>query len=168
MRYNNTGKHTQTIPHNKTAQTLYRDPCYITENNNGDVVVSDISGLNNGAVVVTTREGVHRFSYTGYPPRGVYTDALSNILVCDTLFRTVVMLSRDGEVLKYLLTVQSIGNEAFFPRSLSYDLHTHCLWVESGPRFGVSQLSVYRHINRHPAILGKSYLSLSHLLQDYL
>ena len=62
MRYENTGNHTktishnniQTIPHNdNTPRTLYRKPTYITENINGDVVVSDASCY---AVVVTTHE----------------------------------------------------------------------------------------------------------------
>uniref|UniRef100_K1QSB8 Uncharacterized protein n=1 Tax=Magallana gigas TaxID=29159 RepID=K1QSB8_MAGGI len=58
------------------------EPNYITENNNGDIAVSDYD-----AVVVTEREGRHRFSYTGHPaesvlrPRGICTDALSHILV---------------------------------------------------------------------------------------
>ena len=43
MRYDNTGKHKQTIPHNdNTPHTLYKSPRDITENNNGDVVVSDL------------------------------------------------------------------------------------------------------------------------------
>lgn len=65
---------------------LYNGPHKITENNNEDVVVSDLSG----AVVVTDSGGRHRFSYTGHPPgsgmlpSGVCTDALSRILVCDS------------------------------------------------------------------------------------
>nr|XP_022288016.1 uncharacterized protein LOC111100425 isoform X1 [Crassostrea virginica]XP_022288017.1 uncharacterized protein LOC111100425 isoform X2 [Crassostrea virginica] len=68
MRYDNTGKYKQTIPHDdNTPHTLYRTPGFITENNNGDVLVSDFDRL---AVVVTSGEGVHRFSYTGPPPSG--------------------------------------------------------------------------------------------------
>nr|XP_022287633.1 uncharacterized protein LOC111100242 [Crassostrea virginica]XP_022287634.1 uncharacterized protein LOC111100242 [Crassostrea virginica]XP_022287635.1 uncharacterized protein LOC111100242 [Crassostrea virginica] len=67
MRYDNTGKHKQTIPHDdNTPHTLYKTPFYITENNNGDVLVSDMF---RNAVVVTSGEGVHRFSYRG-PPLG--------------------------------------------------------------------------------------------------
>lgn len=40
-RYNNTKKLIQTIQHCKNGQTLYSKPCYITGNNNGDVVVSE-------------------------------------------------------------------------------------------------------------------------------
>nr|XP_034309423.1 uncharacterized protein LOC105317721 [Crassostrea gigas] len=72
-RYNQSGQLTQTIQYHNTGRGLYRRPFYITENNNGDVVVSV-----SGAVVVTERGGRHRFSYTGHPsgsvllPRGIY------------------------------------------------------------------------------------------------
>nr|XP_022337210.1 uncharacterized protein LOC111133278 isoform X3 [Crassostrea virginica] len=85
MRYDNTGKHKQTIPNNdNTPHTLYEWPCYLTENNNGDVLVSDWD-----RVVVTSGEGVHRFSYTGPPsgsrlePRGICTDVMSHILTTE-------------------------------------------------------------------------------------
>lgn len=79
-RYNQTGQLTQTIQYNDKELELYRGPRFITENNNGDVVVSD-----DDAVVVTDREGRYRFSYTGYPPesgllpQGICTDELSHI-----------------------------------------------------------------------------------------
>nr|XP_034309445.1 uncharacterized protein LOC117683739 [Crassostrea gigas] len=85
-RYNQSGQLTQTIQHDNKGQGLYRQPLYITENNNGDVVVSDSIDYWSGAVVVTERGGRHRFSYTGHPsgsglrPRGICTDALSHIL----------------------------------------------------------------------------------------
>ncbi|XP_078327696.1 uncharacterized protein LOC144623217 [Crassostrea virginica] len=155
IRYDKTGKHTQTIPDNNTLDDLYGKPLFITENNNGDVVVSD-SGH---AVVVTSRKGVHRFSYTGHPPsgpqlcpEGVCTDALSHILVADAK-STIHMLSQDGEFLKYLLRNQSPESDNFTAFGLSYDPYTHCLWVGS---WNDKTLSVYRHINRHPAILGPS------------
>nr|XP_022336309.1 uncharacterized protein LOC111132783 [Crassostrea virginica] len=58
MRYDNTGKHKQTIPHNDyTPHDLYEDPWYITENNNGDVLVSD---WRRRAVVVTSVQMLDR------------------------------------------------------------------------------------------------------------
>nr|XP_022336323.1 uncharacterized protein LOC111132793 [Crassostrea virginica] len=58
MRYDNTGKHKHSIPHNdNTPHTLYRTPGYITENNNGDVVVSD---YDRRAVVVTSVQMLDR------------------------------------------------------------------------------------------------------------
>eukprot|EP00105_Crassostrea_gigas_P036967 XP_019921115.1 PREDICTED: uncharacterized protein LOC109618237 [Crassostrea gigas] len=54
-RYNQSGQLTQTIQLDNTGRGLYCEPNYITENNNGDVVVSDLWP---GAVVVT--EAVER------------------------------------------------------------------------------------------------------------
>ncbi|XP_078312218.1 uncharacterized protein LOC144618950 [Crassostrea virginica] len=155
MRYDNTGKHKQTIPHNdNTPHDLYKDPYYITENNNGDVLVSD----SDRGVVVTSGEGVHRFSYTGPPsgsrlfytplrPLGICTDVMSHILVSDEYTHTVQMLDRDGQFLSYLLTRQSPGIHVR-PLGLSYDVTNHVLWVGSED---YNTLSVYRYINRHLA-----------------
>uniref|UniRef100_A0A8W8LNG2 Tripartite motif-containing protein 3 n=1 Tax=Magallana gigas TaxID=29159 RepID=A0A8W8LNG2_MAGGI len=128
---------------------LYRRPSYITENNNGDVVVSD-SIFPSGAVVVTERGGRHRFSYTGHPsgsglwPWGICTDALSHILVCDD--RTVQMLNKDGQFLSHLLTKsQEMGR----PWSLSYDVNTHRLWVGS---YNNNKVCVYSYIDTQDAL----------------
>lgn len=66
IRYNKGGQLTQTIQHDNTGFDLYREPKYITENNDGDVVVSDYD-FETAAVVVTDSNGRHRFSYTGHP-----------------------------------------------------------------------------------------------------
>nr|XP_022312702.1 uncharacterized protein LOC111117756 [Crassostrea virginica]XP_022312703.1 uncharacterized protein LOC111117756 [Crassostrea virginica]XP_022312704.1 uncharacterized protein LOC111117756 [Crassostrea virginica] len=160
MRYNDPCRQKPINPQNKTPDNLYDYPGYITENNNRDVVVSD---WRRGAVIVTSGEGIYRFSYTGPPPsgsglepRGICTDALSHILVCDLTSGTVQLLSKDGEFLKYLLTSPSQGLDYYAPYSLSYDFYTHCLWVGSGMLMSHRTLSVYRHINRHPAILDQN------------
>ncbi|XP_065928764.1 uncharacterized protein [Magallana gigas] len=135
-RYNQSGQLTQTIQNNNTGRELYRIPYYITENNNGNVVVSDLCG----AVVVTERGGRHRFSYKGHPsgsrlqPRAICTDALSHILVCDYKTKTIQMLNKDGQFLSRLTT--------HAPRGLSYDVNTHRLWVGSG--WVKSRVRVYR------------------------
>ncbi|XP_062601564.1 uncharacterized protein LOC134263258 [Saccostrea cucullata] len=51
----------QVIGDDNTDQRLYECPLYITENHNGDVIVSD----QNRAVVVTECGGKHCYSYTG-------------------------------------------------------------------------------------------------------
>ncbi|XP_065929561.1 uncharacterized protein [Magallana gigas] len=146
-RYNQSGQLTQTVQHNNTGRGLYGQPLYITENNNGDVVVSDLYS----ALVVTTRGGRHRFSYTGPPsgsrlsPRGICTDALSHILVCDEITDTVQMLDKDGQFLSHLLTKSQEMHE---PRSLSYDVNTHRLWIGSGD----NKVRVYRYITRQHAL----------------
>nr|XP_034319906.1 uncharacterized protein LOC105338511 [Crassostrea gigas] len=146
-RYNQSGQLTQTIQNDNTQLGLYRKPTYITENNNGDVVVSDLD-----AVVVTERGGRHRFSYTGHPsgsrlePQGICTDPLSHILVCDDITKTVQMLDRDGQFLSHLL-IRPSG--IFYPRSLSYDVNTHRLLVGS---WLYNTVVIYRYITRQDAL----------------
>eukprot|EP00105_Crassostrea_gigas_P041414 XP_019925562.1 PREDICTED: uncharacterized protein LOC109619606 [Crassostrea gigas] len=148
-RYNQSGQLTQTIQNDNTGRRLYSDPRYITENNNGDVVVSDYVS---GAVVVTERGGRHRFSNTGHPsgsglkPRGICTDALSHILVCDDKTNTVQMIDRDGRFLSHLL-IRPSG--ILSPGSLSYDVNTHRLWVGSQDN---NTVVIYRYITRQDAL----------------
>ncbi|XP_065932115.1 uncharacterized protein [Magallana gigas] len=148
-RYNQSGQHAQTIQYHNTGRRLYREPIYITENNNGDVVVSDYMS---GVVVVTERGGRHRFSYTGHPsgsglfPCGICTDALSHILVCDVITNTVQMINKDGQFLSHLLTD---SQEMGIPLSLSYDVNTHRLWVGSWDN---NKVCVYRYITRQDAL----------------
>uniref|UniRef100_K1QE00 Tripartite motif-containing protein 3 n=1 Tax=Magallana gigas TaxID=29159 RepID=K1QE00_MAGGI len=148
-RYNQSGQLTQTIQYNNTGRGLYRGLRYITENNNGDVVVSDFVS---GAVVVTERGGRHRFTYTGHPsgsrlwPYGICTDALSHILVCDVITHTVQMINKDGQFLSHLLTKsQEMGG----PWGLSYDVNTHRLWV--GSEYN-KKVCVFRYITRQDAL----------------
>uniref|UniRef100_K1P7S5 Tripartite motif-containing protein 3 n=1 Tax=Magallana gigas TaxID=29159 RepID=K1P7S5_MAGGI len=147
-RYNQSGQLTQTIQNDNTGRGLYREPNYITENNNGDVVVSD----GESAVVVTERGGRHRFSYTGPPsgsglwPHGICTDALSHILVCDDCTETVQMIDRDGQFLSHLL-IRPSG--IFSPWGLSYDINTHRLWVGSRDN---KTVVIYRYITRQDAL----------------
>eukprot|EP00105_Crassostrea_gigas_P036856 XP_019921004.1 PREDICTED: uncharacterized protein LOC109618166 [Crassostrea gigas] len=145
--YNQSGQLTQTIQHDNTGRRLYNQPNYITDNNNGDFVVSDYR-----AVVVTERGGRHRFSYTGHPSgsglesNGMCTDALSHILVCDYKTKTVQMLDKDGQFLSHLLTK---SQELGVPCSLSYDVNTHRLWVGSNYN---NKVCVYRYITRQDAL----------------
>ncbi|XP_061186284.1 uncharacterized protein LOC133194321 [Saccostrea echinata] len=128
-RYNDKGQCIQTIQQNNTGQGLYRHPFFITENCNGDLIVSDWS---RGAVVVTEHRGRYRNCYTGPPsgtglsPRGVCTDALSNILVCDAITYTVQMIDKDGNFLTLILEEETRIDG---PRGLTYDDETHLLWV---------------------------------------
>nr|XP_034309027.1 uncharacterized protein LOC105333023 isoform X2 [Crassostrea gigas] len=147
-RYNKTGEEIQTIQYNKTGQEMYRKPLYITENNNGDVVVSD----NKEAVVVTDCGGNYLFTYTGHPsgselsPRGVCTDSLSNILIVDIKTKTVHMINQNGHFLGYLLKdSQEIENIS----CLCYDVTASRLWVGSWTN---NNVTVYRHIDQ-PDIL---------------
>lgn len=151
-RFSETGQLTQIIYRGDTGSELFKYPCKITENNNGNIVVSDWST----AVVVTDREGRHRFSYTGHPPgsklqpRGICTDALSHILVCDDETETVQLLDKDGKFLLHLL-IRPPG--IIRPHNLNYDVATHRLWVGSED---INKVLVYKYITRQDAIIGKS------------
>ncbi|XP_062581730.1 uncharacterized protein LOC134243475, partial [Saccostrea cucullata] len=140
-RYTNTGRHIQTIQHDNTGQKLYSYPHYITENRNGDVIVSD---FDRDAVLVTDSSGRHRFSYTGPPsgsllkPRGICTDALSHILVCDRYTDTVKMIDRDGQYL-----TETAQHRKDTPCGLSYDDITRSLWVGSNKD---NTVNIYRLI----------------------
>ncbi|XP_062618134.1 uncharacterized protein LOC134279733 [Saccostrea cucullata] len=142
-RYYNTGEHIQTIQHNNTGWGLYRIPLYITENRNGDVIVSDYIRR---AVVVTDSRGRHRFSYRGPPsgsglrPLGICTDALSHILLCDVNTHTVRIIDKDGNYLTQLGREQHGINT---PWGLSYDWDTQLLWIGSYN----NTVNIYRLIN---------------------
>lgn len=145
-RYNHqTGQNTLTFKY----ENLDFIPHYITENNNGDVVVSDVA-----LIAATDRQGRPRFHYTGCPSGpglhtlGLSTDALSHILVCDGNTHTVQMIDKDGQFLSHLL-IRPFG--IFEPCSLSYDANTHRLWVGS---FQNSKVCVYKYITRKIALNG--------------
>ncbi|XP_062610082.1 uncharacterized protein LOC134271882 [Saccostrea cucullata] len=133
-RYTNTGQHIQTIQHDNTGQRLYSEPGYITENRNGDVIVSDFRGIGVGAVVVTDSRGRHRFTYTGHPsgsglyPWGICTDALSHILLCDPNTHTVHIIDKDGN---YVTQIDTEQHGIHTPYGLSYDDITRSIWVGS-------------------------------------
>ena len=152
IRYSRVLKHEQTIPEDKPYHILYTDPHYVTENNNGDVVVSDYWR----GVVVTDHGGTYRFSYTKPPsginimPRGICTDSLSHILVCDRNSETVQIIDKNGEFLSYLFTKQTPGLRGK-PCSISYDDKTRLVWVGLWNK----TVSVYRHINAYFDLLGK-------------
>ena len=102
-RYSKTGKEIQNIQRDQKGHELYCNPCYITENINGDICASETG---KGSVVVVNGSGQHRFSYTGQDsglyPYGIVTDVLGHILVCDRRSNTVHILDKDGRFLTAL------------------------------------------------------------------
>lgn len=157
IRYNQTGQLTETLEQDNTGRELYSYPGYITENINGDVIMSDYKTLGLGSVVVTSREGIYRFSYEGHPsgsglmPWAICADALSHILVCDENTHTVHLIDRDRRFLSYLL-IRPQG--VFTPRSLGFDVTTQRLWVGSDIR---QTVCVYRYITRKITQIGMSF-----------
>lgn len=150
-RYHSFGELVQTIQHDNKGNDLYIGPRYITENNNGDVVVSDKCWKN--GVVVTESEGRHRFTFSEDPygydisPKGVCTYVMSHILVC--VLHKVMILDKDGVFLSYILSMQlEIMIET---NSLSFDSNTHCLWVGS---VRSDTIRVFNYLKRFDALLG--------------
>ena len=104
VRYNIKRDLKQTILSDDTGHNMFCYPRYLTENTNRDVVVSD-----NYAVVVANYRGKHRFSYkgpsseSGIEPRGICTNVLSRILVCDLKTHLInPKYDKDGQFLSCL------------------------------------------------------------------
>lgn len=157
-RYSQTGHLTQTIKYDKRGGTLYVKPHFITENKNGDVVVSDYTYdifCSVGTVVVTDRGGRHRFSYKRLPsghridPRGICTDSLSQILVCDVKSVKVLVIDKGGNFLRFL-SLESL--DICRPHSLRYDKNNDCLWVGSENN---NKVCVCRYITPQKALTGQ-------------
>lgn len=155
VRYNKLGKLTQSIQRNTKGHDLYKEPCYITENNNRDIVVCNIyHGSLFGSIVVTDHRGRHRFSYKRHPsgskirPHGICTDVMLHILVCDEISNSVQILDRDGQFLSHLL-IRPSG--IFKPYSLGYDIKTHNLFVGS---LYNNRICVYIYLTRQNTLPG--------------
>lgn len=139
----------ETIQYDNTGKELYFGPCYITENNNGDVVVSD---RKNG-VVVTDSRGRHRFTFKKDPygsvvsPKGICTDPLSQILVC--VLHKVMVLDKDGQFISYILLMPP--EIMIVANSLSFDTNTYCLWIGS---VSDGRVHAYKYLKRRDALLG--------------
>ena len=137
-RYHNARHPTQSTGHEETDYVVPHNPNFITENYNGDVVVSCVDPniiLNvNGAievtctVVVLEHDGRRRFTYNGPPcgpklrPGGICTEPLSNILVCDGN-SSVQIVDKNGLFLFYLQT----GIKQ--PFTLQFDTYSYMLWI---------------------------------------
>nr|XP_022312161.1 tripartite motif-containing protein 3-like [Crassostrea virginica] len=101
---------------------------FMSENNNGDICVSDTNAHN---VVVVDKTGRVRFRYDGRPARrkeafgpiGIVTDTLSQIIVADYNNNCLHILDQDGQ---FLRCVDDCGLEN--PHGLSVDNEGR-LWV---------------------------------------
>lgn len=118
VRYNNKGNPLFENPQNKGNQ-VYHTPCYLSENINGDVCVSD---WNRESLIVSDREGCHRFSYSGsgsrFYPRGILNDDVGRIFVCDGWGDAIHILNKNGQMLA-LVKTKDFGVEG--PLSLCCD-----------------------------------------------
>ncbi|XP_078330161.1 uncharacterized protein LOC111117609 [Crassostrea virginica] len=117
---------------------------YMSENNNGDVCVSDPEAV---AVVVVDKTGRVRFRYDGTParreksfdPRDIVTDALSQIIVTDINNDCLHILDQNGQ---FLRCVDDCGLEK--PLGLSVDSEGR-LWVGS---WGSEEIKVIEYLQK--------------------
>jgi hypothetical protein len=109
VRYSSTGKVLQEIQYDSQGQPLYGKPIFITENVNGDVIVTD---WKKNAVVAVDGLGIFRFSYAemdeDFHASSVTTDPAGHVIVTDFLGDKIHMLDRDGRFLRYIIPDQGI------------------------------------------------------------
>nr|XP_022311295.1 uncharacterized protein LOC111116587 [Crassostrea virginica] len=126
---------TQEIVNDRQGKPIFEDglgKLYMSENNNGDICVSDTSA---NTVVVVDKAGRVRFRYDGkqafrektFVPKGIVTDKFSQIIVAD-YNNCLHILDQNGQ---FLRCVDKCGLEK--PHELSVDSKGR-LWVgcESG------------------------------------
>ncbi|XP_061166753.1 uncharacterized protein LOC133175658 [Saccostrea echinata] len=105
VRYDDKGRELCDSQRDANGVNLYRNPCYITENINRDICVSDWNGE---CLIVTDRSGKHKFSYSGsgsrFYPRGIATDDTGRIYVLDGWSDAVHVLGADGKQLALIST----------------------------------------------------------------
>lgn len=147
-RFNMSGMKLNQIEFDDKGQSLFEETIFITENTNGDIIVSD-----NGkeAIVVTDESGRYLFNYKGhhsritFHPGGVCTDVFGHILVCNVSSDpSVHLLNKKGQFLTYLLTKQQHGSDC--PQALCMDSLQN-LYVGYSNK---NRINVYRYLtNEH-------------------
>ncbi|XP_078330466.1 uncharacterized protein LOC144624506 [Crassostrea virginica] len=137
----------QEIIKDRQGNPIFKDgfqSLLMSENNNGDVCVSD---GNANTVVVVKKTGRVRFRYDGTParneksfdPRGIVTDALSQIIVSDYNNNCLHILDQNGQ---FLRCVYGCGLEK--PRGLSVDSEGK-LWVGL---FDTGEIKVIKYLEQ--------------------
>ncbi|XP_078327084.1 uncharacterized protein LOC111122792 isoform X2 [Crassostrea virginica] len=100
VRYSSTGTVLQEIQYDSQCQPLYQDAYYITENVNGDIIVTDFKMKK---VITVDRLGIFRYSYSGgKSATSVATDSVGHVYVTDYYGNKIHMLDRDGRFLRYI------------------------------------------------------------------
>lgn len=158
MRYDHKGQLLQTTQYNDKKCNMYRKPNFITENNNGDIIVSDMVCC---AVVVTDSHGKYRFSYPGNSKnlllsfQGICTDSQSNILICEENNDFILIIDKNGRFLSSLPVHPPWKPQ---PYSLSYNAKHSLLLVGLGIK---NMINVYRYSFPQDVATSKSYHQLS-------
>nr|XP_022328648.1 uncharacterized protein LOC111127660 [Crassostrea virginica] len=116
VRYSSTGTVLQEIQYDSQCQPLFQLAWYITENVNGDVIVTD---LKRNVVVAVNRLGVFRYSYGGKKRTSelfsVSNNTVGNVFITDFRGDKIHMLDQHGKFLRY---VMPHGEKIDHPRAL--------------------------------------------------
>lgn len=111
VRYNNTGTVLQEIQYDSECQPLYTDARYITENINGDIIVTD---WKKKSAIAVDRLGIFRFSYSGNASNflacSVTNDFFGHVIITDFSGGKIHMLDRDGRFLRNIIPKGGINN----------------------------------------------------------
>jgi hypothetical protein len=109
VRYSSIGTVLQEIQYDSQGQALYEQPAYITENINGDIIVTD---WKKNAVITVDRFKIFRFSYWRWAYTfdvcAVTTDPAGHVIVTDYKYDKIHMLDKDGQFLRYITPDQGI------------------------------------------------------------
>nr|XP_022325289.1 uncharacterized protein LOC111125603 [Crassostrea virginica] len=104
VRYSSTGTVLQEIQYDSQCQPLYQYACYIAENVNGDIIVTDYKKT---IVIAVDRLGIFRYTYSGRnndcDAMSVATDSVGHVYVTDYDGDKIHMLDRDGRFLRYII-----------------------------------------------------------------
>ncbi|XP_078323191.1 uncharacterized protein LOC144622396 [Crassostrea virginica] len=101
VRYSSTGTVLQEIQYDSQGQLLYQWAYYITENVNGDLIVTDHKMKK---VIAVDRLGIFRYSYSGgKSANSVISDSVGHVYVTDFNGDKIHMLDRDGRFLRYII-----------------------------------------------------------------
>nr|XP_034304614.1 uncharacterized protein LOC105321083 [Crassostrea gigas] len=104
VRYSSTGTVLQEIQYDSHCQPLYAKPFHITENVNGDIIVSD---LRKKLAIAVDRLGILRYSYAGrdcnFFPGSVDNDLSGHVIVADFIGDKIHILNSDGRFLRYIV-----------------------------------------------------------------
>ncbi|XP_062595320.1 E3 ubiquitin-protein ligase TRIM71-like, partial [Saccostrea cucullata] len=133
VKYSSSGRRIQEFQTGQNGDRLFIYPCFVCENINDDICVSDSSSK----VVVLTKSGSLRFTYHGnalarrskgsFDSRGVATDSLGHIIIADNANKAVHLINQDGDLLSLILT-ENDGISR--PYGISMDTQDNLLLVE--------------------------------------
>ena len=104
VRYSSTGSVLQEIQFDLQGQPLYQFAFYVTENVNGDIIVTDFKKK---IVIAVDRFGSFRYKYSGKKndlyAMSVVTDSVGHVYATDFESDKIHMLDRDGRFLRYII-----------------------------------------------------------------